>query len=120
MDRNETKEIVIMIHCLYSNSFKIETQEQLTSLIDTWHFALEDYDYGLVKATLKNYVRDNHYPPKVKDLTKGLSNEHRSVVPGLEETRALLKTYEVHNTPEEEQRIKEKQAELRRKLGIDR
>lgn len=115
MEREQTKMVIRKLNSLYPNYFKLEDPK---FLIDTWHDILEDYEYEEVVANLKKHIKTSSYPPKVSDLVTK-REERIQNIPGVEETKKLLKSNMVEN-PVTEERMNEIMLEKLGKEWVER
>lgn len=115
MERDETKIIIRKLAILYGNQFKLDDP---VFVIDTWHDILKEYDYDRVLRNLNTHVKNSEYPPKPKDLLKDLVVNEKYNIPGIEETKAIIETYQV---PKDQQMPKEERDKLIRQTfgGMD-
>ena len=88
------------------------------SKIDLWQRALNDTDYQTADDNLMKYVKANKYPPNISDLV-AYKEERLQNIPGIEDTKKLLKSNRVEN-PVTEERIKEIMLEKLGKEWVER
>lgn len=101
MEREQAKMIVRKISAVYP-SFKMDDP---TFVIDTWYGILKDFDFASVDDNLNRYTLESEYPPKIKDLVKGLVVNEKYNIPGIEETKKIVAGYQVpkdERMPQEE------------------
>ena len=70
MTREETKRLLFSIQSLYPNW----KPEDKTLVVDSWHWALEEYPAPEVKAALQIYVKTNNtgFAPSVSQIINGI------------------------------------------------
>lgn len=110
MEREETKQIVRKLTVLYGNQFKMEDPK---FVVDTWHDILKGFEFNRVLSNLNNHVLNSEFPPKPKDLVKGLVVDEKYNIPNREETLKIIETYQV---PVEQRATEEQRAALRKKI----
>ena len=88
------------------------------SKIDSWQKVLSDADYKTVDDNLLKYVKSNKFPPTISDLVTK-QDERIQNIPGIEETKSLLKSNAVEN-PVTEERMKEIMLEKLGKEWVER
>lgn len=62
MTRSETAELLGMIVVAYEKITIIEAK------LNLWTELLQDVDYEKAVGALKNYVKDNRFPPTIADI----------------------------------------------------
>lgn len=70
MTREETQKLLLSIQSLYPNW----KPEDKTLVVDSWHWALEEYPAQSVKAALQMYVKTNNtgFAPSVSQIINGI------------------------------------------------
>lgn len=116
MNKSQTYEILSLIHRYYEH-FEI-TQEK----IDSWHILLKDSDFEEVNEQLLKHCQTSSFAPKVADLLKqDKPLDRMNAIPDVEETKKMLENMKpVELSAEAKMKIKQYQAEIRQKLGIER
>lgn len=122
MNKNQTLDIVLAIDSYYNGTltksnnpfFKdLDINERLVKTVEIYHEILEDYDFDRVKANLKTHVVNSEYPPRMKDLVKGLVVDEKYNIPNREETLKIIETYQV---PVEKRATKEQREAIRKRI----
>ncbi|NRD81153.1 hypothetical protein HPT25_28075 [Bacillus sp. BRMEA1] len=92
MDRKEVAQLLNYVNVAFPNFLRDNKPE---TVLDFWFRGLKDFEYEKVLDNLVNYAQINEFPPKIKDLVDGLIvNEHYNI-PGIEETKKIMDSYQV-------------------------
>lgn len=59
MTREETKMIIKMLSSVYRSEFSRLTKEEVSEMLDTWTFLLEDEDANKIATVTKAYLKSN-------------------------------------------------------------
>ena len=122
MDKNQTLDIVLAIDSYYNGTLTksnnpfykdLDENQKLVKIVEIYHEILVDYDFDRVKGNLKNHVVNSEFPPKMKDLVKGLVIDEKYNIPSREETLKIIETYQV---PEELRATEEQRRKMRKEI----
>jgi hypothetical protein len=116
----ERQELVLLFRIIteYYDNFSVTSEK-----VDAWYLILRDSDFHTLKTNLLQHIKNSSFAPKIKDLLNTRKpDEVARYIPGVEETQALLKTYEdkrerVLNDPNINIAKERATAEIRRILG---
>jgi hypothetical protein len=92
MDKKEVGQLLNYVNVAFPNFLRDNKPE---IILDFWFRSLKDFEYGPVLDNLVNYAQINEYPPKIKDLVEGLTINENYIVPGIEETKKIMDSYQV-------------------------
>ncbi|WHX74676.1 replicative helicase loader/inhibitor [Bacillus safensis] len=114
MTKAETLELLKLIKTYYEH-FEVDQ-----SKLDAWAKILKPENYERIEANLIVYVKNNQFPPKVSDLLNQKERYSRSAaIPNVEETQSYLSEIErAEPTEEEQEKIEQHKAAIRKVLGI--
>lgn len=96
MDKKEVAQLLNYVNVVFPNFLRDNKPE---IVLDFWFRSLKDFEYEAVLDNLVNYAQTNEFPPKIKDLVDGLIGNENYNVPGIEETKKIMDSYQV---PEDE------------------
>jgi hypothetical protein len=92
MDKKEVAQLLNYVNVAYPNFLRDNKPE---TVLDFWFRSLKDFEYEPILANLINYAQSNEFPPKIKDLVDGLLINENYNVPGIEETKKIMDSYQV-------------------------
>lgn len=73
MNREDIKKVLFILETNYPNTYKSMTNEQKIRQIDNYLDFFGEYETTVVVAALKNYIKNNEFPPTVAGLTKQIN-----------------------------------------------
>jgi predicted component of type VI protein secretion system len=118
MDKKDVAQLLNYVNVSFPNFLRDNKPEMV---LDFWFRSLKDFEYEQVLDNLVNYAQTNEFPPKIKDLVNGLIVDEKYNVPGIEETKKIIESYQVPKeqrlSPDE---VKKLLAEVRRELEVKR
>ncbi|AKU43390.1 hypothetical protein CPT_Silence53 [Bacillus phage Silence] len=103
MNKKEVFSLLNEIVELYPAFLNLNDPEAVQRRMDAWFRVLKAYDVNSVLDNLSKYALESGYAPKINDLVKGLVIHDSDNIPGLEETKEILKRYEPANELTKEQ-----------------
>lgn len=115
MTKAETLELLKLIKTYYEH-FEFDQTK-----LDAWARILKPENYERIEANLIVYVKYNQFPPKVADLIKAKEarTDRSAAIPNVEETYHYLSEMErAEPTEEEQEKIEQHKAAIRKVLGI--
>lgn len=92
MNKKEVGQLLNYVNVAYPNFLRDNKPE---TILDFWVRSLKDFEYEQVLDNLVNYARTNEFPPKIKDLVDGLIVDEKYNIPGIEETKKIMDSYQV-------------------------
>lgn len=114
MDKNE---VGILLNYVKAGFPHFLRDNDPAIVFDLWYRSLKDFEFQRVLDNLIAYMKENEYPPKIKDLVDGLVVNEKYNIPGIEETKKILDSYIV---PEEERASTEYIEALKNKYWGDK
>jgi hypothetical protein len=117
MEKKEVVEIIKNISTYYGGKFKMDDPQ---GVVNAWFDILKDYEFTEIVENLKNYVKNNHFPPSVADIIKVEPAKDRAI-PGYEDTKAMMANWDQERANAANDEVAKKHlADMRKILGIKR
>lgn len=70
MEKSETKKLLEILKTAYPKTYQNITEEQARNMLSLYFDMFKEYETEIVVFALKNYIKENEYPPTIAGLQK--------------------------------------------------